>query len=135
MNKGWKVEGINIEFSATDVLPAKGMALLLPDSVKGLEASIRATYGIAETVKIAYYAGKLSNRGETIAIKEPVFKEGTGVDAKYFYSWHDATLYSDAWAGLQEADGFGFSLQRKAGATTMGYNPSVWTAGVPTPGM
>ena len=49
------------------------------------------------------------------------------------YKWHDATLYSDNWPGLNEADGFGYSLQRKD-KTTMGYEASAWTVGEPTPG-
>ena len=53
--------------------------------------------------------------------------------AKYFYIWHDATLYSDAWAGLTEADGAGFSLQR-VDKTTMGYEASAWKAAKPTMG-
>ena len=53
--------------------------------------------------------------------------------AKYFYIWHDATLYSDAWAGLVEADGAGYSLQR-VDKTTMGYEAGAWKAAKPTMG-
>ena len=94
---------------------------------------VRSAYKIPATVDIASYKGKLSNRGETIAIKEPFAKEGDGMTAKYFYIWHDATLYSDAWAGLVEADGAGYSLQR-VDKTTMGYEAGAWKAAPPTMG-
>ena len=51
----------------------------------------------------------------------------------YFYIWHDATLYSDKWPDLKEADGLGYSLQR-VDTKTMGYEASAWKADVPTLG-
>lgn len=130
---GWKIEGINMTFTNM-VFPAKSMIMLLPDSMFAYEADIRAGFEIPATVQFAYYKGKLSNRGETIAIKEPYATvpsdDGT---SKNFYVWHDATLYSDCWPELKEADGYGFSLQRKD-ITTMGYEASAWVAAVPTPG-
>ena len=97
---------------------------------------VRASLSIPEDVQIVTYKGKLSNRGETIAIKEPFAKEedpsATG-GYRYFYVWHDATLYSDNWEGLAEADGFGYSLHR-VDVTTMGYEAKAWKGDVPTPG-
>ncbi|MCQ2123463.1 MAG: lamin tail domain-containing protein [Fibrobacter sp.] len=141
LNKGWKVEGVNIEFTSADVLPAGGRAVLIPavleeGSIPNWGADyVRSTYSIPATVKIFSYKGKLSNRGETIAIKEPIVqtKDETTGEIKVYYSWHDATLYSDAWAGLTEADGAGFSLQRKD-VKTMGFGPAVWKAAAPTLG-
>lgn len=136
--KGWKVEGINIEFSANDVIPANGVMLLVADTVGKDTAFIRTKHKIANTVPIKVYKGKLSNRGETVVVKEPYSKSvsqtESGSVTKYYYTWHDATLYSDAWAGLTNADGLGASLQRKD-VTTMGYSPSAWTAAIPTPGV
>lgn len=133
VGKGWKVEGVNIEFNATDVIPANGMMLLVSDTLVADTGFIRTKHKIAADVPIRVYRGKLSNRGETLAVKEPYSKTGSGTDVKYFYVWHDATLYSDAWAGLTEADGLGHSLQRKD-VSSMGYGPSVWKAATPTPG-
>lgn len=130
---GWKIEGINMTFTNM-VFPAKSMIMLLPDSLEPIANDIRAGFDIPAAVQFAFYKGKLSNRGETIAIKEPYasVKSDDGT-FKNFYIWHDATLYSDCWPELKEADGFGFSLQRKD-FTTMGYEASAWTAGAPTPG-
>lgn len=144
VSKGWKVEGINLEFSSSAVLKANSLMLLIPEELDPADMQalglsswgpdvVRSAYKIPATVDIATYKGKLSNRSETIAVKEPFAKEGDGMTAKYFYVWHDATLYSDAWAGLTEADGAGFSLQR-VDKTTMGYEASAWKAATPTMG-
>ena len=144
VSKGWKVEGINLEFSSSAVLKANSLMLLIPEELDPADMQalglsswgpdvVRSAYKIPATVDIATYKGKLSNRSETIAVKEPFAKEGDGMTAKYFYIWHDATLYSDAWAGLTEADGAGFSLQR-VDKTTMGYEASAWKAATPTMG-
>ena len=144
VSKGWKVEGVNLEFPSM-VVPAKGLLLLIPETLEAMDMQalgitdwspdfVRNTYQIPESVQIVAYKGKLSNRGETIAVKEPFAKE-TGTDGitKYFYVWHDATLYSDDWDGLAEADGFGYSLHR-VDTSTMGYEAKAWKGDVPSPG-
>lgn len=132
--KGWKIEGVNMEFAATDVLPAGGKMLLFGDSLSSKEAVLRARFGIDNAVLIRFYAGKLSNRGETIAIKKPyAFTTKSDGTKQWFYELSDATIYSDRWVGLTETDGKGKSLNRKE-YTTMGYEYTVWQALDPTPG-
>ena len=145
-NKGWKVEGINLEFSSMQ-FPAKSMMLLIPAELEAEVVAatgltnwgpdlVRQSFSIPETVKIVTYSGKLSNRSETIAVKEPYSREESKSAPSgyiYFYVWHDATLYSDNWPGLTEADGMGYSLQR-VNTETMGYEASAWKAAEPTPG-
>lgn len=144
VSKGWKVEGINLEFASATTIPAKGLILLIPETLEDVDMDsfgitawsadfVRETYQIPADVQIVTYKGKLSNRGETIAVKEPYSKETVDGVMKYFYIWHDATLYSDGWDGLTEADGYGFSLQR-VDTTTMGYEAKAWKAVKPTPG-
>ena len=87
---------------------------------------------------IKFYKGKLSNRGEMVAVKKPfAFSEDpvNPMNNQWFYDWSDATLYSDGWKGTDFAktDGFGYSLQRKD-YSTMGYEASAWIAAEPTPG-
>ncbi|WP_458450838.1 lamin tail domain-containing protein [Fibrobacter sp.] len=143
VSKGWKVEGINLEFPSM-VVPAKGLILLIPETLEDVDMAsfgitawsadfVRETYQIPADVQIVTYKGKLSNRGETIAVKEPYSKETVDGITKYFYIWHDATLYSDGWDGLAEADGYGYSLHR-VDVTTMGYEAKAWKVDVPTPG-
>lgn len=139
-SRGWKIEGINMEFSSTDVLPANGLAVLFPESLLTAvgEDSLRIRYSIGAEVLVKFYKGKLSNRGEMIAVKKPFhFSEDpeNPMNNQWFYDWSDATLYSDGWKGTDFAktDGFGYSLQRKD-YTTMGYESSAWIAAEPTPG-
>ena len=141
-SKGWKVEGINMEFSSGTIVPAGGRVLLLSDSLVKDTGAIRTDYKIASDVQICLYKGKLSNRGETVAVKEPfdfddaVYSETdptlTSV-VQWYYDWSDATLYSDTWKGFEETDGFGKSLQR-VDYSTMGYEASAWKAVEPTVG-
>lgn len=130
---GWKVEGVNLEFAATDVIPAGGKMVLFNDSLQAKEAVLRARYTIPETVPVRFYAGKLSNRGETVAVKKPYSFVENGGDKQWYYEISDATLYSDRWPGMTETDGKGKSLNRKD-FTTTGYGYTAWEAKAPTPG-
>ena len=141
-NRGWKIEGINFEFQATDVIPAGGLVVLFPDSLQAALGAdkLRTRYSIDANVLISFYSGKLSNRGEMIAVKKPYFFQNdvsNPLNSQWYYDWSDATLYSDKWSGngveYKRADGYGYSLQRK-NFTTMGYEASAWTAAEPTPG-
>ena len=142
-SKGWKVEGINMEFPSGAMLPKGARALLLSDSLASDTAAIRNDYSIASDVQIFLYRGKLSNRGETVAVKQPfawdpVTPDDTNPDlntvlVQWYYDWSDATLYSDTWEGFEETDGFGKSMQR-SDYTTMGYEASAWKVAEPTVG-
>ena len=95
---------------------------------------LRARYGFDESVLIRYYAGKLSNRGETVAVKKPYsFVTRSDGTKQWYYEISDATLYSDRWPNMGETDGKGKSLNRKE-FTTMGYGYTSWEAKDPTPG-
>ena len=129
--QGWKIEGVNMEFAAGDAIPAGGKMVLFSDSLKSKESMLRSRFNIDESVVIRFYAGKLSNRGETVAVKKPYAKNADG--SGWFYQLSDATLYSDRWPGMTDADGKGKSLNRKD-FTTMGYGYNNWTIADPTPG-
>ena len=132
--QGWKIEGVNMEFAAGDVIPAGGKMVLFDDSLKAYESQLRTRYGIDAAVPIRFYAGKLSNRGETVAVKKPYsFVTKADGSKQWYYELSDATLYSDRWPDMYTADGKGKSLNRKD-FTTMGYGYSNWTAAEPTPG-
>lgn len=132
--QGWKIEGINMEFAAGDVIAAGGKMVLFDDSLKAYESQLRTRYSIDAAVPIRFYAGKLSNRGETVAVKKP-YSYVTKADGtkQWYYELSDATLYSDRWPDMYAADGKGKSLNRKD-FTTMGYGYTAWEAATPTPG-
>lgn len=132
--QGWKIEGVNMEFAAGDVIPAGGKMVLFGDSLKNYESQLRTRYGIDAAVPIRFYAGKLSNRGETVAVKKPYsFVTKADGSKQWYYELSDATLYSDRWPDMYTADGKGKSLNRKD-FTTMGYGYTSWTVADPTPG-
>lgn len=135
MSKGWKIEGVNMEFASGDMFPAGSMMLLFPDSLQAMEADLRTRYAIDPAVIIKFYKGKLSNRGETIAVKEPYSYVSGDNGVQWYYVWSDATLYSDSWSepDFAKTDGLGYSLQR-VDYTTMGYEAKAWKAAAPTPG-
>ena len=132
--QGWKIEGINMEFVSGDVIPAGGKMVLFDDSLKAYEAQLRDRYSIDAAVPIRFYAGKLSNRGETVAVKKP-YSYVTKSDGtkQWYYELSDATLYSDRWPNMYAADGKGMSLNRKD-FTMMGYGYTAWEVKAPTPG-
>ena len=132
--QGWKIEGINMEFASGDVIPAGGKMVLFDDSLKAYEAQLRDRYSIDAAVPIRFYAGKLSNRGETVSVKKP-YSYVTKSDGtkQWYYELSDATLYSDRWPNMYAADGKGMSLNRKD-FTTMGYGYTAWEVKAPTPG-
>lgn len=141
---GWKVEGIGLTFSKTITIAPDGIILLLPASyIAATGATVtldtawyRETVGIVSTVPIVPYSGKLSNRGESIVVMNPMeyttdTSEINGI--KWFYQWSDALLYSDGGAWPSEADGEGKSLTR-SDFSISGYEPGAWIAANPTPG-
>jgi len=138
--KGWKIEGVNMEFGSGDALDANGMMVLFPESLSTAvgETKLRSQYSIDSKVQIKFYKGKLSNRGETVAIKQPVQCEKSTDDdglisSRCYYDWSDATLYSDKWDGFTKTDGYGESMTR-TDFSTMGYEAKAWKAATPTPG-
>ena len=131
---GWKIEGVNMEFVAGDVIPAGGKMVLFNDSLKPKESLIRTRFSIPDAIPVRFYAGKLSNRGETVAVKKPYSFVENGGDKQWYYEISDATLYSDRWPGMSDSDGKGKSLNRKD-FTTMGYGYANWTLADPTPGI
>lgn len=135
LKKGWKIEGIGKTFDAKDVIPAKSTMILLPDTLRNASSQLLNDLKIDISVTpVSFYEGKLSNRGETIAIKEPYAVETLNMaNEKIFYTWHDATLYSDCWPSVKQTDGYGFSLHRED-ITTMGYEEAAWKEAAPSLG-
>ena len=131
---GWKIEGVNMEFAAGDAIPAGGKMVLFSDSLKSKESTLRTRFSIPDAIPVRFYAGKLSNRGETVAVKKPYSFVENGGDKQWYYEISDATLYSDRWPGMSDSDGKGKSLNRKD-FTTMGYGYANWTLADPTPGI
>jgi hypothetical protein len=130
----WKVEGIGLTFASGVTIGAGKTILLLPASYVSADgvtsvtldtASYRKASGIDSSIHFIQYSGKLSNRGELVAVKEPA---STGT----YYLWSDAILYSDDGYWPSAADGNGSSLHRVS-CEAPGYEPGNWKAASPTP--
>lgn len=130
----WKVTGINMSFPPGAYIPANGMAILIETSSDSV--LFRTKNNIASDIPIYCYDGRLSNRGELLVVKKP-FSWTPNPEKVQLVSWNysfvDAVLYSDRWAGMREADGLGKSLHR-VDFSTMGYESGAWKAAAPTPG-
>lgn len=124
----WKIEGIAFSFPAGATLPAGGKIVLVRAEDSDT-ASFRSANGIASSVPVYAYTGKLSNRGEMLTILKPLAVVASG----YAYGWSDVVLYGDSGDWPSEADGDGMSLVRTR-TDLPGEDPSAWDAATPSPG-
>lgn len=136
--EAWKVKGIGLTFGSQASVPAKGMMILIQDTLMMDTADFRSKYKIDSGIPIVTYPGKISNRGELLVLQKPVSCHlGTNpenpLEQNCDYEWSDAVLYSDRGAWPTEADGNGKSLNR-LNFTISGHEPGNWKAETPTPG-
>jgi len=146
---GWKVSGVGFEFGENYTLEPGEVAVLIPSSYTDVDgySSVALTESdfrekwkgtLADSVQVFQYAGKLSNRGEKVAIEEPAeiatVKKNAVDTTIVFYHVSDAILYSDGGLWPEKADGEGYSLNR-IDFSVSGYEPSNWEAKEPTPGV
>lgn len=130
----WKVTGINMSFPPGAYIPANGMVILIETTSDS--SVFRTKNKISSEIPIYSYDGRLSNRGELLVVKKPFSwtQDPAAVPpVSWNYSFVDAVLYSDRWAGMKEADGLGKSLHR-VDFSTMGYESGAWKVAAPTPG-
>jgi hypothetical protein len=132
----WRLDGgVDYVFPAGTSIPANGRLLIVgfdPLESTLLDGFVQI-YGINRNdVQISGpYAGKLSNRGERIAVEKPL-----SVDlAAGAISWIivDEVIYFHQTPWPSEADGTGMSLQRISTARS-GNDPANWKAEDPTVG-
>ena len=133
----WRIDGgVDYTFPAGTTLPAGGYLALVsfdPADTAALDAFLD-TYVLSngEVRIMGPYAGRLSNKGERVALERPQAPDVPMGSV----SWAivDEVIYFDQAPWPPEADGSGSSLERKAGITA-GRDPSAWTAQpVPYPG-
>jgi len=133
----WRIDGgVDYSFPAGTTLPAGGYLVVVsfdPADTVALDAFLDV-YGLTngEITIVGPYDGRLSNRGERVALERP---QEPDVDLDPI-SWVivDEVIYFDQAPWPPEADGGGGSLARRTGITA-GRDPSAWTAQpVPYPG-
>lgn len=120
----WKVEGLSFEFPRGTEIKGKGILLLI-NYITSLD-TFRKQKQIDSAVAILQYTGNLSNSGETIAIEKPgkIWADSYGL-SQFSYVTVDAVSYSDNEPWPEDADGKGYSLERK-GNDLWGNEPQNW---------
>jgi hypothetical protein len=121
---GWEIEGIDFSFTSSVSLSSNEIVLIINES-ESID-NFRRLYSIAPTVQIFQCNGKLSNDGETIAIKKPgtAYVDNNAV-VRINYITVDKVSYNDKAPWPSDADGNGYSATRKD-LNAYGSEPSNW---------
>lgn len=136
----WRLrEAVDFDFPARSSIAAGGIILVVsfdPVADPAALTDFRARYGISNSVPIfGPYTGELSNGGESVELVQPdAVQRPPHPDAGYVpYVLVDRVKYKDTAPWPLEADGAGYSLQRK-NRRLYGDDPVNWKAALPTPG-
>jgi len=134
-NGPWRLDGgIDFVFPTGTAIPAMDRLLIVgfdpADSVS--RQAFLETYSLdtGNEKIVGPFTGKLSNRGERIALEKPLDLDDLGQPDSW--SIVDEVIYFHRTPWSPKADGLGLSLQRKS-VTGSGNDPANWTATVPTP--
>jgi len=133
----WRLrDAVDFDFPARSWIAAGGIILVVsfdPATDPAALAGFRARYGISNTVPIfGPYTGELSNGGESVELIQPdAVQRPPHPDAGYVpYVLVDRVKYKDTAPWPPEADGTGYSLQRK-NRRLYGDDPVNWKAAPP----
>jgi hypothetical protein len=136
----WRLRGaVDFDFPSQTWLGPDGILLVVSfDSVLNTAAlaDFRLRYGLSNSVPIfGPYLGELDNSGESVELVQPdAVQQRPHSDAGYVpYVLVDRVKYNDSAPWPPEADGAGYSLQRK-NRRLYGDDPANWKAAVPTAG-
>ena len=135
----WRIDGgVGYTFPANMILAAGEYLVIVPfDPLINLVArtAFLDAYVLINTqvTMLGPYEGKLSNRGERIALERPQAPEPPAGTVSWVIV--DEVIYSDQAPWYLDTDGTGKPLQRNL-ITTSGNNPGSWVVGVTaTPGL
>ena len=135
----WRIDGgVDYAFPSNTVLAAGGyLAVVSFDPANAAaKAAFLASYGLSdgEITLLGPYDGKLSNRGERVALERPQASDDPARPFDVSWVIVDEVIYYDRAPWPPEADGSGLSLRRWPLASN-GNNPAGWGVGAaPTPG-
>jgi hypothetical protein len=135
----WRIDGgVEYNFPANTTLGADGYLVIVPfDPLTDVVArtAFLDSYVLAngQVTMLGPYSGKLSNRGERIALERPQAPEPPSGTISWVIV--DEVIYFHQVPWTLDPDGSGLPLQRNQ-TTTSGNNPGSWVVGVAaTPGL
>jgi len=134
----WRIDGMGYTFPS-NVTMAAGERLVIPSfplTNAAALAGFRAAYGLSpgEIRILDGYAGKLSNRGERLAIERPQASDNPLSPDDISWVIVDEVIYFDASPWPADADGAGLSLNR-SDLQGDGNAASNWGVSFPSPGV
>jgi len=128
--------GIAYTFATNVTIPAKGYLLIVSfDPVTNTAARTAFTdaYLTYEGIQmVGPYEGKLSNKGDRIALERPLVSEESD-DPGLFWVIVDEVIYFDQSPWTTATDGSGKSL-RRIDLEVSGNDPANWLESIPSPG-
>ena len=136
----WRIRGsVKLDFPANTTLSPGGYQLIVgfdPVAESVVAARFREHYDLPSGVTIVGpFDGRLGNGGETVRLLQPDNTQGLGQEDAGFvpYLPVENVSYDNRKPWPSDADGTGFSLQRKA-SNKFGNEPNNWLAAAPTAG-
>jgi len=137
-NGAWRIDG-GVDFTfPNDAILNPGDQLLIVDFDPADQTSLalfKTEYGLmnSDITILGPYEGKLSNKGERIALEQPQSIEQTDEGGNISWNIIDEAIYFHTAPWPIEASGHGMSLQRLSSKQS-GNDPANWTATMPSPG-
>ena len=130
----WQItDGVQFQFAPGTTLEPRDFIVVTsfdPADVS-LLTTFRRHYGMDQSVTVmGPFSGQLSNRGESLQLWRPEMPGQPGGEPLLL---EDVVSYDDQAPWPNQADGYGYSLQR-LGATSWGNDPQAWVAASPTLG-
>lgn len=132
-SRSWGLTGIDKTFAASDSLrPRESMVLVSESDMTA--AAFRARWGVADSIPVLAYSGRLDNAGETIRLRMPAIPVAGNNGST---SWSDIVVDAAAWLPSSpwpaSANAGGSCLHRIA-SDLPGTSSNAWAAAQPTPG-
>lgn len=131
---GWRLRGaVDFDFVPGTVIEPGGILLVVgfdPVNNPAALAEFRSTYHLVPGIEIVGpWRGRLANDSDDIELRRPDAPDTNGTPSILV----ERVRYSDSLPWPTQADGTGFSLQRRAD-DAFANDPVNWTADSPTPG-
>ncbi len=130
---GWRLDGgIDYVFPSDTIIPALGHLVIVPFEPNEVNLSqFRSTYGNQSSEILGPYNGRLSDRGERVALEKPEAADTAGQSNSWVIV--DEVIYFSQTPWPDGVDGTGMVIWR-FGVDGNGNDPAAWSITFPKPG-